>query len=185
LIGKTSIAPLAQSETPVRPSSVEEVVKSLVSISLTTAMNQQSKKIVQKIVLGGVVIKEGKILILQRHKDEDIYPNMWELPSGKREPLEPSEDSLIREVREETGLDVKILMPFSVFDYQIEKPDEIRDSTQVNFLVIPVNGKGVKLSGEHQAFAWIAENEIDTYGLDDTVKNVIRTAFKVATKFAS
>jgi len=53
-------------------------------------MNEQ-KKIVQKIVLGGVVIKDGKILILQRHKDEDVYPNMWELPSGKREPLEPSE----------------------------------------------------------------------------------------------
>ena len=86
-------------------------------------MNKQNKKNVQKIVLGGVVIKKGKILILQRHKDEDVYPNMWELPSGKREPLEPSEDSLIREIKEEAGLDVKIIMPFFVFDYQIEKPD--------------------------------------------------------------
>jgi len=147
-------------------------------------MNQQNKKIVQKIVLGGVVIKEGKILILQRHQDEDVYPNMWELPSGKREPLEPSEGSLMREVKEETGLDVKILMPFSVFDYQIEKLDEIRDSTQVNFLVIPTDDKEVKLSEEHQAFAWIAENEIDIYNLDDVIKNVIRKAFKVADKFA-
>ncbi len=59
-------------------------------------MNEQNKKIVQKIVLAAVVIKNGKALILQRHKDEDIYPNMWELPSGKREFLDPSEQSLIR-----------------------------------------------------------------------------------------
>lgn len=147
-------------------------------------MNQQNKKIIQKIVLGGVVIKEGKILILQRHKDEDIYPNMWELPSGKREPLEPSEDSLIREVKEEAGLEVNILMPFSVFDYQIEKPDEIRDSTQVNFLVTPANNAQVELSKEHQAFAWVTKDEIDKYELTDATKNVIRKAFEVAAKLA-
>ncbi len=147
-------------------------------------MNQQNKKIIQKIVLGGVVIKEGKILILQRHKDEDVYPNMWELPSGKREPLEPSEDSLIREIKEEAGFDVKIIMPFSVFDYQIEKPDEIRDSTQINFLVTPENDKEVELSDEHQAFAWVTKDEIDKYELTDATKNVIRKAFEVVAKLA-
>ena len=143
-------------------------------------MNEQ-KKIVQKIVLGGVVIKDGKILILQRHKDEDVYPNMWELPSGKREPLEPSETSLIREVREETGLDVKIIMPFSVFDYQIEKPDEIRDATQINFLVTPLSDN-IILSDEHQSFAWIAKEEIDKYELTEATKGVIKKAFEIIDK---
>jgi len=144
-------------------------------------MNEQNKKIVQKIVLGGVVIKDGKILILQRHKDEDVYPNMWELPSGKREPLEPSETSLIREVREETGLDVKIIMPFSVFDYQIEKPDEIRDSTQINFLVAPLSDN-IILSEEHQSFAWITKEEIDKYELTEATKGVIKKAFEIIDK---
>jgi 8-oxo-dGTP diphosphatase len=144
-------------------------------------MNEQNKKIVQKIVLGGVVIKDGKILILQRHKDEDVYPNMWELPSGKREPLEPSETSLIREVREETGLDVKIIMPFSVFDYQIEKPDEIRDATQINFLVTPLSDN-IILSDEHQSFAWIAKEEIDKYELTEATKGVIKKAFEIIDK---
>lgn len=143
-------------------------------------MNEQ-KKIVQKIVLGGVVIKDGKILILQRHKDEDVYPNMWELPSGKREPLEPSETQLIREVREETGLDVKIIMPFSVFDYQIEKPDEIRDSTQINFLVAPFSDN-IILSEEHQSFAWITKEEIDKYELTEATKGVIKKAFEIIDK---
>ncbi len=145
-------------------------------------MNEQNKKIIQKIVLGGVVLKDGKVLILQRHKDEDVYPNMWELPSGKREPLEPSEESLIREVKEEAGLDVKIMMPFSVFDYQIEKPDEIRDSTQINFLVTPTNNKDVVLSEEHQALAWITREEINKYNLTEATKNVIQKAFEIINK---
>lgn len=145
-------------------------------------MSENGKKIIQKIVLGGVVMEGGKVLILQRNKNEDVYPGMWELPSGKREPLEPSEDSLIREVKEESGLDVKVVMPFSVFDYQIEKKDETRDSTQINFLVAPVGKDEVVLSEEHQAFAWITGDEIDLYDLTEATKNVIRKAFETAAK---
>ncbi len=138
-----------------------------------------SKKNIQKIVLGGIVIKNNKVLILQRHKDEAIYPNLWELPSGKKEPLEESKNSLLREVKEETGLDIKIIMPFSVFDYQIEKSEEIYDTTQINFLAEPIKRDDeVRLSDEHQDFAWIPENEIDKYNLTEKTKDVIKKAFK-------
>ncbi|MHA1344636.1 MAG: NUDIX domain-containing protein [Promethearchaeota archaeon] len=135
------------------------------------------KPIIQKVVLAAVIIKNNKILILQRNKDEDIFPNMWELPSGKKEPLETSESSLLREVKEETGLDIKIIMPFSVFDYQIEKPDEIRDSTQINFIARPNDNSEVKISSEHQNFSWITENEINNYNLTDSVKKTLQIAF--------
>jgi len=138
-----------------------------------------AKKIVQKIVLGGVIFNEGKILILQRHKDEDIFPNMWELPSGKREPLEDSYNSLLREVKEETGLEVKIIMPCSVFDYQIEKPQEIRDSTQINFLLKPISATKVKLSAEHQDFAWISYRELKKFALSELTRTAIKKAFKL------
>lgn len=138
-----------------------------------------NKKIIQKIVLGGVVIKDGKILILQRHKDEKIFPNMWELPSGKKEPLEISEESLLREIKEETGLNVKIIMPFAVFDYQIENKNEIRDSTQINYLVIPLDNSEVKLSQEHQKLAWVKKNEIHNYNITEKTKKVIEKAFEL------
>lgn len=93
------------------------------------------KKIITKVVLAGVIADKDKILILQRNKDEDIFPELWELPSGKKELLETSEKSLLREIKEETGLKVEIVKPISVFDYQIEKEIEIRDTTQINFLV--------------------------------------------------
>jgi hypothetical protein len=42
------------------------------------------KPSIQKVVLAAVIIKNDKVLILQRHKDENIFPNMWELPSRKK-----------------------------------------------------------------------------------------------------
>lgn len=71
-------------------------------------------------------------------------------------------------------------MPFSVFDYQIEKEKEIRDSTQINFLVKPKNGAEVKLNDEHQNYAWISKEEIDKYNLTEATKNVIKKAFDIA-----
>ena len=138
-----------------------------------------TKPIIQKVVLAAVIIKNNKALILQRNKDEDIFPNMWELPSGKKESLETSENSLLREVKEETGLDVKIIMPFFVFDYQIEKPEEIRDSTQINFLAKPIGDYKVKLSSEHQNFVWISEDEIDKYELSLATKKVLKKSFEL------
>lgn len=140
------------------------------------------KPIIQKVVLAAVIMKDDKILILQRSKDEDIFPNMWELPSGKKEPLETSETSLLREVKEETGLDIKIIMPFFVFDYQIEKPEEIRDSTQINFLATPIGNKQIKLSSEHQNFAWIQKDEVNQYELSKATKQVIQKAFELIHK---
>ena len=139
-----------------------------------------NKKIVQKIVLGGVVIDNDKVLLLQRNRDEDVYPNMWELPSGKREPLEPSEGALVREIKEESGLEVDIIIPLSVFDYQIEKTDEIRDSTQINFIVKSKNNFNVKISPEHQNFAWVHEEEINNYNVTESVKDLLKKVFFLA-----
>ena len=141
-----------------------------------------NKPIIQKIVLGGVVFnKQGKVLIIQRSDNDDIYPGMWELPSGKREFFESSYNSLIREIKEETGLDVKIIQPCSVFEYKIEKPNEIRDSTQINFIVTSEITE-VKLSEEHQNYAWISKDEVDKNGMSDKIKKVIQTAFDLYPK---
>ena len=94
----------------------------------------RNKKIIQKIVLGGVIVnQDNKILILQRNKSKKKFPNMLELPSGKRELLENSKCRLLRKIKEETDLDIKIIIPFFFFDDQIEKPEEIRDTTQIIF----------------------------------------------------
>jgi len=48
---------------------------------------------------GGVVVRDGRVLIVHRSRYDD-----WSLPKGKLEPGETWEDAALREVREETGL---------------------------------------------------------------------------------
>ena len=134
------------------------------------------KSIVQKVIAGIAIVNKNKILIIQRVADEDILPNLWEFPSGKKEPMENIEDTARREAKEETGLDIKIDKPISVFNFGWEKENEIRDATEIVFLG-QIEGKNeVKLSSEHQNFAWVTQNEIDNYNMSPETKDAIKKA---------
>jgi ADP-ribose pyrophosphatase YjhB (NUDIX family) len=52
----------------------------------------------------GVVIEDDRILLLDQDTDTG---RGWSLPGGKVEEGEPIRDALVREMREETGLDVE------------------------------------------------------------------------------
>ncbi len=135
------------------------------------------KKVVQKIVVAGIIEYRGKILIIQRSADEDVFPNLWEIPSGKREHFETSKKALIREVKEEVGIDVKPLVPVDVFEFRVEKDDEIRDATQISFLCKRLGRPKVRLSPEHQNFAWVTKRDLDSYNLSKETREVIKKAF--------
>ncbi|NMC51286.1 NUDIX domain-containing protein [Candidatus Kuenenbacteria bacterium] len=137
--------------------------------------------VISQVVLGAVIFSGNKVLIVQRNKDENIFPNMWELPSGKKELLEGCITSLLREIKEETGLRVKVINILSVFNYQIKKEKIIKDCTQINFLVRAVGHK-VVISKEHQDYAWISKNHIRRYNLSKETKKVIRQGFKLIYK---
>ena len=135
------------------------------------------KQINQKVVVGGVIFHDNKVLIVQRASDEEAYPDLWEVPSGKKEPLEKVTDAVLREVKEETGLTTEIIKVIDVFNFSVEKPDETRDVTQINFLLKLVDSSEVKLSNEHQNFAWITKDEINNYNLSEETKSVIKKTY--------
>ena len=51
---------------------------------------------------------DGEILILKRHPKSRTDPDTWELPGGKMEAGEFFDDALVREIKEETDLDVEV-----------------------------------------------------------------------------
>ncbi|EMK3316902.1 NUDIX domain-containing protein [Vibrio parahaemolyticus] len=60
--------------------------------------------------VAGVILNENKELLLQQKSD-----GTWSLPAGMIEPQESPVQALIREVREETGLAVKVDRLLGVF----------------------------------------------------------------------
>ncbi|MFQ6396653.1 NUDIX domain-containing protein [Nocardia sp. KC 131] len=110
---------------------------------------------VQQLVVGAVVQNEGKVLLLQRPID-DFMGGIWELPSGKVDPGETVGHTLIREVKEETGLDIaKVRDYLGEFDYQSGSG---RKSRQFNFTVDVVDPEPVELT-EHDAYTWTSLTE--------------------------
>jgi mutator protein MutT len=58
-------------------------------------------------VAAGLVFRDGKLLITQRHPDAHLG-GLWEFPGGKREAGETFEECLVRELREELGIEVRV-----------------------------------------------------------------------------
>lgn len=58
-------------------------------------------------VVAAVVIREGRVLLTQRPPGTHLE-GLWEFPGGKVEPGESDAGALIRELREELGVEAKV-----------------------------------------------------------------------------
>jgi len=58
-----------------------------------------------------LIRSDGAVLLAQRPKSK-IYPGFWEFPGGKVEPGEPVADALMREIREELGVEIELAYPW-------------------------------------------------------------------------
>ena len=81
-----------------------------------------------------VVLDDNKriLMVRQRHESRDI----WMVPGGGIEEGENSEQAAVREVKEETGLDVNIIKLL----WHVEEVSEDRGQRFVNFFLAEVKG---------------------------------------------
>ena len=75
-------------------------------------------------VLGVVVNREGKYLITKRVMTKAWAPGWWEVSGGACQAGETSYEAVLREVKEETGLDVSSCKDAYQFTYHRENPGE-------------------------------------------------------------
>ena len=113
--------------------------------------------------VGGVLIRDGKVLLIRRGKPP-LY-GRWVVPGGTVELGESLEQALVREMREETGLEVVPLEVLTVFD-RIE-----RDGDRVVYHYVIVDYLCRWLGGEARAAsdaleaAWAALDDLPRYDL--------------------
>lgn len=116
----------------------------------------KKKKIPLHNIAVGVVIKKEKILITRRKLD-GLLGGLWEFPGGKRARGESAQAACIREILEETGLDVRITEHLTTIQHAYT---HFKISMDV-FLCDKVSGR-IRLNGPID-FKWIRINQIDQY----------------------
>jgi len=137
---------------------------------------------------------ELEVLILKRTSQRRLYPNLWEGGGGQVSPGEGFKGAVRRQVEEETGLGVEVIMAFD--DYQIEAPflDQklipgIKFICHVPEMSVGMRSKEessrydeepkVKISErEHTEFRWVTLKEVNLGkiefipGIDKEIKKV-------------
>jgi mutator protein MutT len=107
-------------------------------------------------VSAALIFYNGKILITQRQVTAHLG-GLWEFPGGKREPQETFEECLVREIREELGIEISVGKLFEEITHAYAEK-----TVHLKFFICEL------LSGEPQtlgcaAFKWIEKPELADY----------------------
>lgn len=108
------------------------------------------------VALKGVIVNEGKVLIVQRAKDDEIGGGNWECVGGKIEFGEDLETALLREIKEEVGLNVVVERILYATTF---KTDPTRQVVILTYLCSS-NSKEAILSKEHSNYKWVSKDQL-------------------------
>ena len=126
---------------------------------------------------GGVVVRGSgdplEVVITGRDSD-----GTWVFPKGTPDQGESVEETAIREVREETGLDVEIVAPIGVIDYWFAVPGE-RVHKFVHFFLMRATGGDVsRHDHEYDHVRWVSIDEARRLLTYDTYREILDRALE-------
>jgi 8-oxo-dGTP diphosphatase len=109
---------------------------------------------------GGVVLRDGRVVVVHRPKYDD-----WSLPKGKLDPGETWEEAAVREVEEETGLRATLGRELEPVRYEHKgRPKLVR-----YWLMEPTEETGFTPNDEVDELRWVTPDEareLLSYGRD-------------------
>ena len=102
---------------------------------------------------GILVNNDNQILLSQRTADKS-FPGQWEFPGGKIESSETAHEALIRELKEELGIDIDNSYLFKTIEHYY-------DSFKANIEFFLVDSWSGELSGEEgQLVRWFSVRDL-------------------------
>ena len=128
------------------------------------------------VLSGAVTVHDGRFLILKRSNKETFLPNVWGIPAGHVERGEDPQEACLRELREETGLDGKIVELTGYSYFTSRRGHTELNNLQLNFLV-DVSRHEVSINqSSHSEYRWIPLDEVDDELLDDFTRSIVDEA---------
>ena len=136
--------------------------------------------------LGGAVVfsrKGDDIFLAMVH---DVF-GRWTLSKGHIEEGENVEEGTIREIKEEMGVDIKILENIGSNEYIASDPEKGKTRRQVNYFLADVKGSKPKLileegKGGLDDVRWFSLDEVPELNMYDDMVPIITKAIKILIK---
>lgn len=125
--------------------------------------------------VGGVVIQDGAVLLVQRRSEP--LAGQWSLPGGAVELGETLEEAVVRELREETGLTVRVLELVEAFE-RITRDETGRPRYHyvlLDYRCEPLSGT-LQAGSDVAAAAWVRPEEFAAYRLSVKATEVCQKA---------
>ncbi|WP_030153738.1 NUDIX domain-containing protein [Streptomyces sp. NRRL S-244] len=123
-----------------------------------------------------VVNDEGAVL-MERRSDN----GRWGMPGGVQEIGENIAGTVVREVREETGITVEVIGLVGIFTdpgHVIAFADgEVRQEFSLCFRARPVGG-GIKVSSESFEVRWVPRSEVVSLDMSPTTRRRLEEGFR-------
>lgn len=131
--------------------------------------------------IGGVVLQGGRVLLVQRAHEP--LKGEWSLPGGAVDTGETLEQAVVRELREETGLDVEVRSLVEVVQRITRDPD---GRVEYHFVIVDylcrAVGGDLQPASDAAAAEWAAVDALDGYRLTGTARAVIAKALALASE---
>ena len=124
--------------------------------------------IIKRQAVRAVIIKDGKLLII---KESDKYRDgtqkgKWDFPGGKIEEGETDKDAVDRETKEESGLEVEVQeVIHEDFWEPVVHGKQLHITGRFYICKFTGNFNDVKLSEDHDEFAWIDPKDYEKYDI--------------------
>jgi 8-oxo-dGTP pyrophosphatase MutT (NUDIX family) len=127
---------------------------------------------------GGVVHRtvDGRLQIILLHRRS---PRLWALPKGTPDSGETTEETALRETREETGLDVEIDAPLRSIRYYFVRGTTRFHKTVHFFLMRPIGGALDQHDAEFDEVRWLDLPEALALMSHATERSVVEEASRL------
>ncbi len=124
------------------------------------------------VAVAAVIVRDRRVLAMRRARTNEFGAGIWETCSGRLESGEDPLEAVAREVREETALEVRIeRRPVDAYVMR-------RGESPLLVMVYRADwiAGEVRLSEEHDAYAWWTLLEIETSPMPERLAHAVRRA---------
>jgi len=132
--------------------------------------------------VGAILLRRDRILMAQRGKQP--LKGWWSLPGGALETGESLADSVRREVREETGLEIRPLRVFEIFERIMR---DAAGRPEYHYVLIDyvcrVTGGTLRAGDDVARVEWVRRADLGSLQITEGTLGVIERAFRERGKY--